>query len=252
MIQEKFNIFKPSLGESSGLFNPSLLSEIHNKSSLMNFLPLTKYLPELTNHCEDIKTAITNHQNNNGTLYHMVFTARHKRTDNIKILLPKMYRAKQEFWRSYILKKLRKELGLKGHVSNVEVTYSDKNGFHPHFHILLFAQNNLSESYLLDTFYNVWAKSLRQENLSVNKDCFSLTKGIDNNYLTKLACEVSGNNKGSERGLSMWGLAHKAMKENSHEYLSLFFKLHEALKGRRMVLWSRVSGASSNASFVAF
>jgi plasmid rolling circle replication initiator protein Rep len=68
----------------------------------------------------------------------LTLTAPHYMGDNLKELLKKMGKAKHSLWtnrnsRDYF----KSQMPLIGHITATEVKYSDNNGFHPHYHILL-------------------------------------------------------------------------------------------------------------------
>lgn len=74
-----------------------------------------------------------------GHVVMMTVTCRHAKGDDLKDLLEKLKLANEYIWSHSAIKSLfSDQLSKKGHIKNLEITYSDKNGFHPHNHYALF------------------------------------------------------------------------------------------------------------------
>lgn len=88
---------------------------------------------------EEVSRAKNNWQAAGGHLVMMTVTCRHKREDRLDDLLIKLRKANEYFWGHSTIKKLfTDQLSKKGHIKNLEVTYTENNGFHPHNHYALF------------------------------------------------------------------------------------------------------------------
>lgn len=67
----------------------------------------------------------------------LTLTVPHGLGDDVNEILDKMMNAWKRLWQGKAGMQLRNALGLFGHIRALEVTYGE-NGFHPHFHALLF------------------------------------------------------------------------------------------------------------------
>ena len=67
----------------------------------------------------------------------LTLTVPHGMGDDVNVIVDKMMAAWKRLWQGKSGMQLREALGLFGHIRALEVTYGE-NGFHPHFHALLF------------------------------------------------------------------------------------------------------------------
>src|SRR5690606_25388944 len=96
-------------------------------------------------------------------------------------------------------KNVRDFLGLKGTVRALEVTYG-ANGFHPHFHVLLFLDKSWTNHGVQEAFTPLWQNACRLARLPIP----SLAHGCrvdDGSYAAKYA--------------SKWGLESEMTKGHS-------------------------------------
>lgn len=93
----------------------------------------------------EVAEAVRRHQKSGGGLYLVSVTLRHYLPDDLNANLTVLTKA----WRSTVSGKqwtqAKKRLGVIGFVRALEVTYSDENGWHPHFHLLLFTETKATE-----------------------------------------------------------------------------------------------------------
>lgn len=85
-----------------------------------------------------------------GYYAHMVtFTAPHKKYDGLKDLITSLKLARKRFFGDRAnLKFFSTEFDYVGHITAMEIKYSDQNGWHPHFHTIIFTKKSYSESSL--------------------------------------------------------------------------------------------------------
>jgi hypothetical protein len=67
----------------------------------------------------------------------VTLTVPHGLGDDVNVIVTKMQKAWTRLWQGRQGMELRNALGLFGHIRALEVTHGD-NGFHPHFHVLMF------------------------------------------------------------------------------------------------------------------
>jgi hypothetical protein len=77
----------------------------------------------------------------------ITLTTRHGIGDKLSDLMQGITGAFRTFTSHRTFKKYRDIYGVRGFVKATEVTYSDNNGFHPHFHILMFSQETLPKTF---------------------------------------------------------------------------------------------------------
>lgn len=87
---------------------------------------------------------------------------------------------------------------LMGHVQNFEVTYSFKNGYHPHKHCLLFFSAGVNEKELESDLKRIWKKICRKNGLLDLDNADFDQRAVDlrlcetaNDYLQKINYEMS-------------------------------------------------------------
>lgn len=73
------------------------------------------------------------------------FTIPHYRDQDFSSNLQAQKEALESFWRSATVKKYRKQFGMVGRISALEITFSKANGFHPHYHIVVFAKKQTGD-----------------------------------------------------------------------------------------------------------
>lgn len=82
-------------------------------------------------------------EKNNYFAHMITFTAPHFVSDSLKNTLEKLLKAKSLFYKESF-----KDFEDAGHITTTEVKWSAKNGWHPHFHIILFTDKRYSEEKL--------------------------------------------------------------------------------------------------------
>lgn len=68
----------------------------------------------------------------------LTLTSPHTAKDNIDTLVSQQSDALSRFWRGEPAKRFKKQYGITGHIRSFEIKHG-KNGWHPHFHILIFS-----------------------------------------------------------------------------------------------------------------
>lgn len=105
--------------------------------------------------------------------YHITLTIRHHKEQKLKTVLEKLCRAKEKLAKSYrnskrkIQKKKSFMYNFDWIVSSIEITYNERNWWHPHIHILACTDKELPIEKLQ---YSWWNKELQAERLKITKD----------------------------------------------------------------------------------
>lgn len=189
-----------------------------------------------------------------GHLYMITLTFSHSREDNILSLMRRLSKARIKLRESRGYKALRAELGQVGDIRTLEVTFGDKNGFHPHEHSLWLTANKFTarglESFKSRLFV-LWEKACRSAGLaSPNRK-----RGVDvrhamsaAEYLAKfgrestwgVASELSKQHIKSGRAVSMSPFdLLRSYQAGNLEHGNRFIDYAEAFFGKRQIIWSR-------------
>lgn len=181
---------------------------------------------------------------NNGTVYLLTLTNPHHHGDNLKALLEGQKKALHYLWGDRKPKEEFLRLGKVGHIISTEVTHG-KNGWHPHYHVLLFFKKEIDIKALTAFLAPVWQNCCKKSGLKMP----SIENGVDiregkyaDKYVSKwgLADEVTkGHIKQGRKGsLTPWDLLR--LSESGCDKSGILFKTFaSAFKGKRQLSWSR-------------
>lgn len=86
---------------------------------------------------QELKAGISKWTTEGGSVYLLTLTNSHHHGDNLDQLLTGQQKAIKYLWGDRKTKERFAALGKVGHIITTEVTHG-KNGWHPHYHILLF------------------------------------------------------------------------------------------------------------------
>lgn len=91
----------------------------------------------------ELVAAMAAHKAGGGLVNMLTLTTPHQRTDNLSELLGKQKKALASFWSDRSVKGVMAQMGTIGQVRALEVTHGrlspQNNGWHPHYHVLLFS-----------------------------------------------------------------------------------------------------------------
>jgi hypothetical protein len=139
---------------------------------------------------------------------------------------------------------------IHGYIRALEVTHGNENGFHPHFHLLVFTSQGMSDSVLRYVYANAWKRACRLSGLPEPSDERGVTVQDGSHaaqYASKWGLEdemTKANAKQTKRkGLSPWGLLRAVLDADDPEYPperagKLFQVYAKAFHGRRQLYWS--------------
>lgn len=189
-----------------------------------------------------------------GHLYMITLTFSHSRQDDLADLMLRLSDARMRLRRMRAYGVLKRELGYVGDIRTLEVTFGDKNGFHPHEHSLWLTGNQFTAR-KLESFKNrlfvLWERSCLAAGLSVP----NRKRGVDvrhamsaAEYLAKfgrestwgVASELSKQHIKSGRASSMspFDLLRSYQAGNT-EHGNRFIVYANAFFGKRQIIWSR-------------
>jgi hypothetical protein len=193
-----------------------------------------------------------------GTVLLLTLTTPHQKTDNLSDLLDNQGKALHRFWRDRAVKAVFQEMGTVGHVRALEVTHGRKspsnNGWHPHYHCLLFAGSGVDLSrfdgpQMKDwqvRLYLRWAACCLKSDLGEPSYAHGLklddgTKA--GNYASKWGLEdemTKGHTKKAQHGETPFDFLRSYLADGSdRQAAALFAEFAEVFKGKRQLSWSK-------------
>lgn len=193
---------------------------------------------------QELKKAVTNWRFQGGYVYLLTLTNPHYCGTNLKQMLLGQAKALAYLWGDRKPKEMLKKLGKEGHIIATETTYSDNNGFHPHFHILLFMRYQVNTQGLQSFLAIQWQNCCKKAGLPIP----SLSVGVQlqdgtyaDEYISKWGLEdemTKGHTKkGREGSLTPFDLLRQSVE--CPEYGKLFQIYAMAFKGKRQLHWTR-------------
>lgn len=196
----------------------------------------------------EVAAAIAAHNADGGEVLLLTLTNRHHERDDLGNLVRGQLKALQYFMRgSKAAKKWFDSLGSIGTIRAFEITHQEANGWHPHFHILVFAKQGLDLAHLTNTGFDLWAQ------------CCKLAKLKEPTRERGLRLE---NGDRAAKYVGSWGLDYEVTKGHQKKAKTggsspfdllrrvladakdgrarqLFAEFARVFKGRRQLVWSR-------------
>lgn len=111
--------------------------------------------------------------------YHITLTVKHNRNQTLKTVLNKLCTAKEKLakryrnWKRDSQKTKSFMNNFDWIVSSIEVTYNERNWWHPHIHMLVCWDNNIGIQQL--EYWQWWNKELQKEWHNITKDSFQIS-----------------------------------------------------------------------------
>lgn len=174
----------------------------------------------------------------------LTLTAPHYISDDLPDLLNRMMSAYTKLWKDKAGKNLISKYAIVGRIRAFEVTYGD-NGFHPHFHVLLFTENPIANKAEMEfSFFPVWLNCCLKKGLGAPNLKHGVRVDLANDeigrYVAKWGLDnemTKGHIKRSSHGFSMFDLLRSYVAGND-EHGSLWVVYAKAFKGKRQLVWT--------------
>lgn len=174
----------------------------------------------------------------------MTLTIPHGMGDNLIGMLNMMQKAWRKMTTERRGKAIKKSLDIVGTVRALEVTHGE-NGWHPHFHVLVFSGKNAAIKDIEEAYSNLWHDVC----VKVGLPPPSLVYGVkveDGSYAARYASKwgieseiTKGHLKtGKNGGMTPFDLLRDCLETKSQRSRILFLEYAEAFKGRRQLYWS--------------
>lgn len=166
-----------------------------------------------------------------GKVWMLTLTVPHYAGESLSVVLGRLSKAKQKLGNLNSWKKLNREF--VGSIRALEIDYGN-NGWHPHFHILLFLkEGTVVEPTEIESF---WRVALNNTGIvgDLEKSAYVSTEGRFANYV----CGSKSNRYRTDTDKTPFGLLSGHNKLQNPKALMLFEEYSKAIKGKRKLLWS--------------
>ena len=192
----------------------------------------------------ELSLAIERAQEKGWKVYLLTLTVPHGLGDDLKPMLDKLKKAWRRMGKNRDGEKVKDAIGFEGSVRAFEVT-NGKNGFHPHFHALLFLDTDLTPEQVKALYSPLWRRHCVAVGLPEPSDAHGCR--VDGGekaaqYVSKwgLPEEMTKSHlKKAKKGDSMWDLLRKWADNRDASALVRFKLFYEAFKGERQLVWSK-------------
>lgn len=183
-----------------------------------------------------------------GFMHLLTLTFSHSVTEPLRSLMERQKKAYKIFLETTKVKEIFRLIGVKHKIRSFEVTYG-QNGWHPHFHILMFSDQFYIDKGHTDTLTQIWIKSCVKAGLSAP----SMKHGLDirdgtyaDKYVSKWGLEqemTKGHVKqGRKESVTPFDLLQGSVFDsemNGRSFKSLYQEYGVSTKGARQLVWSR-------------
>ena len=192
----------------------------------------------------ELKQGLSNWTDAGGHAYLVTFTSSHHRGDDLDHLVNCQKKAFKKFWEKTITVKRLKRLGYKGRIVATEVPWGEKNGWHPHYHMIFFFDHEINAQGLQTELAIQWQDAC----IKAGAKAPDLIHGVDvrngtyaAKYVSKWGLEeevTKGHlKKGLNGSLTPFDLLRGASTNN--HYKTLFKEFADVFKGKQQLVWSK-------------
>lgn len=190
-----------------------------------------------------------------GSVLFATFTVRHQRADDLQALLDRFSAAYRRLTGHRGYRLLREAYRLVGAIRALEVTHGEANGWHPHYHVLLFFDRQLDDAEISrfeELLYKLWFAAAAHENLDMERKPgleIKRTFGAIADYVAKFGCDpktdpwgpesemTKAHIKQSRAGSTPWELLRRSAVGDVRAGF-LYREYAGVFKGRQQLVWS--------------
>jgi hypothetical protein len=201
----------------------------------------------------ELKQATKTWRNMGGFLYFMTLTTRHHKNTHLRTLKAGQTLAKKKFFTGRKAEQLFSELGKCYQITANEITFGCENGFHPHTHLLIFSDKQLSGFELYKLQHKLalhWQNACRLAKIEIP----DLKHGLDlkdgsyaEDYISKWGLEEEMTKSHLKRGklgsLTPFDLLHLSIEDeplyDNVRPSKLFQEYALVFKNTRQLSWSK-------------
>ncbi len=191
----------------------------------------------------EVVQALDSHVASAGQLYFITFTFRHSRNDDLEELKIKFRNALKFLRKTKSYEKYKELVGYSGLIRALEVTWGNTNGWHPHTHEIVFADNRVSFQKIKRLLFSAWARSCEKAGLAAP----SFRRGIDvqggekaGAYITKYGNELTKAHTKKARGdrYTPFDLLRSYSFDSNKLHGAKFVEFANSMQGARQLYWS--------------
>lgn len=205
----------------------------------------------------EIVAAMAAHKASGGCMNLLTLTAPHQRTDQLVDLLKKQALALKKMFADFTVRKVLTEMGVLGQIRALEVTHGRlsefNNGWHPHYHFLMFAGSGVDLACFDGPQMKDWAVRLYLrwaaccEAAGLGTPSFAHGLKLDDGskaakYVAKWGLEdemTKGHTKKAISGETPFDFLRSYLADaNDKQAGALFKEFAETFKGKRQLYWS--------------
>jgi hypothetical protein len=205
----------------------------------------------------ELIAAMATHKAAGGSVNLLTLTAPHQRTDNLRELLERQARALKYLFKDRSVKKVFGEMGLVGQIRALEVTHGRlrdfNNGWHPHYHILLFGDLGVDLTRFRGMQLEEWRGRLYERwssccvRAGLGAPTFEHGLRLDegskaSRYVSKWGLEdemTKGHTKKAMNGETPFDFLRAYLDDPKDKQAAALFKeFADAFKGKRQLHWS--------------
>ena len=198
----------------------------------------------------EIIHAMDAHKAQGGLVSLLTLTTPHQRLDNLGDLLAKQAKALHRFWSDRGTKAVFEAMGVLGQIRALEVTHGrnspQNNGWHPHYHVLVFHGVAGDLEGWGESLYLRWAECCKRAGLGEPSRAHGLKLHDGSKaaaYASKWGLEdemTKGHTKKAKAGgETPFDLLRAAMADRQDKQaMALFREFAECFKGKRQLSWS--------------
>jgi len=198
---------------------------------------------------QELMRAIEQHTANCGDVLMLTLTNPHYLGDKLQDVLNGQTLALKYFNGGRLSDEMNKSIGYLGQVRALEVTHGRKrtvnNGWHPHYHILLFVQSGMNLESLRAKFYVRWLKACEKAKMPALPDYEHGVRLDDGSkaaaYASKWGLEsemTKGHIKKANNGETPFDFLRAYAYDDDKQAGALFREFAETFKGKRQLYWS--------------
>ena len=192
----------------------------------------------------ELLNAIAQHQKSGGQVLLLTLTNPHTASDCLQATLKAQSLAMSRFNGNRSSRSLFEDLGCIGTVRAWEVTHG-VNGWHPHFHILLFVSAGPYRVDYRHSFYLAWANACRLAGLSTPSETHGVSLDDGSRaaeYASKWGLDqemTKGHIKKANKGSTPFDFLRSYLRDGDDRLAAArFLEYAKAFKGRRQLVWS--------------
>ena len=197
----------------------------------------------------EIQAAMALHKASGGSVNLLTLTTPHQRMDSLKDLLAMQAVALKYFFKDFSAKAVFQGMGVIGQIRALEVTHGrlspSNNGWHPHYHLLVFCASGVDLDGFADRLYTRWAACCVRAGLGEPSRLHGLKLDDGSkaaSYVIKWGLEdemTKGHTKKARHGETPFDFLRSYLANAKDKQAGALFKeFAETFKGKRQLHWS--------------